>query len=480
MPLLGHALAYRRDPAAFVTAQCRAVGACFQLDLAGKRMVVVGPDREATRRVASAPESVLSARQAVLDIGFAETLGRLNVQVGTDLHKRIVKQAFGASGGKRLADELGGGMGSEVPLMHAALGRAIRARLGPPADGERGRWVVVDDLLALVRFAVLRASVERLLGPAVLEAAGDGFCDAFMRFQDAVEDATAKAAVLPRWLALPLVLWPTARMRAGVRSMLAAAIARAVASHASHASPASGGPGGGIGPWVRALVVDDGRTAADAAELCCGLLFAAHKNPAIGAAQAVLMSLGGPPDALEAVRAEAAALRDEPTEARLAQCDALRRASLEALRLCAHTIGAVRTVVDRAGYELTLGADDAGRAPPSYLVPCGATIALAHVPTHRDCSIWGAGVERFDPGRPEWSSPSAPDDLKFTTFSQGLHRCPGERLALLVMRCALGQLLCGGFETELLAAHPVPPLDFERATLAQRAGKVRVRVRERL
>ena len=44
-----------------------------------------------------------------------------------------------------------------------------------------------------------------------MAAAGDGFCAAFMGFQDALEDATAKAAVLPRLVALPL---GTLRLRA--------------------------------------------------------------------------------------------------------------------------------------------------------------------------------------------------------------------------------------------------------------------------
>ena len=38
-------------------------------------------------QVATAPESVLSARAAVADFGFEYTLGNRNVSMGTDFHK---------------------------------------------------------------------------------------------------------------------------------------------------------------------------------------------------------------------------------------------------------------------------------------------------------------------------------------------------------------------------------------------------------
>ena len=75
-------------------------------------------------------------------------------------------------------------------------------------------------------------------------------------------------------------------------------------------------------------MLDDGRSPADAAELICGLLFAAHKNPAIGAAQALLHSLDGPPRAMAACAAEAAALHAHPTAETLSRCGALRAAVL--------------------------------------------------------------------------------------------------------------------------------------------------------
>ena len=67
-PLLGHALSYKGDPAAFLTRQCSAVGPCFSINLAGKKMVVVGHSREAVMQVACASESVMSSREAMLEL----------------------------------------------------------------------------------------------------------------------------------------------------------------------------------------------------------------------------------------------------------------------------------------------------------------------------------------------------------------------------------------------------------------------------
>ena len=45
--------------------------------------------------------------------------------------------------------------------------------------------------------------------------------DALMAFQDQVEESTAQAAVLPRFLALPLCLWPTQKARHQIQQRLA-------------------------------------------------------------------------------------------------------------------------------------------------------------------------------------------------------------------------------------------------------------------
>ena len=51
VPLLGHALAYKRDAPGFLAARCAEHGPIFRVNLAGKRMVVIGPCRAALRQV---------------------------------------------------------------------------------------------------------------------------------------------------------------------------------------------------------------------------------------------------------------------------------------------------------------------------------------------------------------------------------------------------------------------------------------------
>ena len=68
IPLLGHALAYKRDPATFITEQRKLVGDVFRLNLAGKRMIVVAGGAENVRAVAFASERRFSARAAVRDV----------------------------------------------------------------------------------------------------------------------------------------------------------------------------------------------------------------------------------------------------------------------------------------------------------------------------------------------------------------------------------------------------------------------------
>ena len=66
---LGCALAYRPDPATFLTRMVRDVGSVFTLDLAGLKMTIVA-DPELLGQVHLAPEAVLSARSAQAELGF--------------------------------------------------------------------------------------------------------------------------------------------------------------------------------------------------------------------------------------------------------------------------------------------------------------------------------------------------------------------------------------------------------------------------
>jgi hypothetical protein len=284
-PLLGHAVAFRRAPDQFVAEQCRSVGPIFRVNLAGKRMVVVARSPQLLRQVAWQPERVLSAREAVAMVGFEQMLGAFSVRRGTDLHRTILKDMLRADHG---------GLAAHLPRLLASLRAAAMLELqrlgdaGGRSSSTTPAAVRVPDLLAFVRRCVLRATVERLLGSAFLRVAGSGFLDEFTAFQDAVEEATAKAAVLARRVALPLVLWPVQRWR----ERLAASVVQYL--RAAHTETNAASLSGAVdhttdqplGPWLQHIMGEEtGLMPDDAAQLVLSLLFAAHKNPAIGAAQ---------------------------------------------------------------------------------------------------------------------------------------------------------------------------------------------------
>ena len=307
IPLLGHALAYKRDPAGFITEQRKLVGDVFRLNLAGKRMIVVAGGAENVKAVAFASERRFSARAAVRDVGFGELLGERNVDTGTDFHARVLRRW-------RLDD-------AEI----AELAKALEAGL----DAELATGKEVPDLLAVIRGAVLRAVLSRLIGGGVLERGGKDLVDSIVEFQDGVEEATAAAAVLPRWLALPLILWPAARRRRRLEKRIAAALE---------------GGDGVPGPWATAFG-ERGLPAAIAAEFSVGLLFAAHKNPAIASFQALLfLHERRLPAALHACVntvdsfQEALVVARDPSASTLREAQQLCRVALEAIRLTAHTV----------------------------------------------------------------------------------------------------------------------------------------------
>lgn len=459
LPLLGNALSYKADPAGFLERKAREHRGCFELDLAGLRITIVSGRKE-LEQVALAGEARLSAQAAVADFGFAQTLGRLSVGCGTDLHRSVLK-------GLHLAGQAGSSL-------QRAVACAVRAAL-PEREGR------MEDLFTTVRRIVLQAVMVHLLGEGLLcryEAEGRDFLADFMLFQDRVEDATAKGVTLPQWLSLPLAWGPVARERHLLQQRLATAI---------EALWAAGGDAE-MGFWLRAVHKIPCRTAlpawrryiqrwgdasttgpikaGEAAELTVGLLFAAHKNPAIGAAQ-TLSHLLSQPQALGRVAAEARAEAVDATTEDFASGGLLSRSILETLRLTAHTIGGIRKVVDPDGFDLSTSD---GR---TFRVPCGRYIGLNHtLPNHSEAA-W-PDPKAFAPER--WLQERAFDDYEFTTFSHGLHACPGRGYALRLMELTLAELLR---HIDVKLEGPMPPISYARATLAQRAGPVRITYRQR-
>lgn len=227
VPVLGHALRYKSGPAAFLADQARRLGPVFRLNLAGKRMVLIAGSPDTTRQVTFASDAVISATRPLLLVGFGEALGTYSVLEGGDFHKRVVKEWLSA-----------GAIAEEIPELHRALAAELAAELDPAIASANGH---VKDLFGAVRRCVLRASIRRLLGSAVLDGLGPSFIDDFARFQDCLEEAVAKASVLPRWASLPIALWPVQRQRLALYAALDAVLPGAMAA-----------PESAQGPWLLA------------------------------------------------------------------------------------------------------------------------------------------------------------------------------------------------------------------------------------
>ena len=349
--------------------------------------------------------------------------------------------------------------------MLPTLFQALSTTLDDECRAHKSRDATLShpDVFHLVRRCILRAALDVLVTPWLLRR-DPSLLTALMSFQDNVEDAIAKAAVLPRFLALPLCLWPMALSR----RRLTRRLKRILESVKTEAEAAE------AGPWLRAFWSEQ-VPLQDAAEFVVGLVFAAHKNPAIGAAQSLcfLRSLDVTTQqtaAAEAKRLQASmadgARQKGGVEALLAAAT-LRQCVLETMRITAHTLGALRYA--NAPLEIKTRTSN-------LTIPRGATVAIAHNSTHSDVSVWGSNASEFRLDRPEWTLQSADmsspvEPYKLTTFSQGVHKCPGEKFAMAVMEMMLALLLLR--DSQL---HRTPELSFERATLAQRAGPVPVKL----
>jgi cytochrome P450 len=281
------------------------------------------------------------------------------------------------------------------------------------------------------------------------------FVTEFMSFQDTLEDVTAKAVVLPRWLALPAMLWPLQRRRERLQQIIANRLQTILDNKDDDYSKPDD-----LGFWLEELLVKDKQhTVEEIAEYIVGLLFAAHKNPAIGAAQAYLMlwERGTAQDQINCTK-EAKTLLETPDWSTYQQsCHQLSRLCLETLRLTAHSIGGVRTAQQPVVIQ-------------NYKIPKGASVALSHICPN--LQQW-SDPQTFDMNRPleEYQ-----DEYRFTTFSHGIHKCPGQQLALVMLKCTVAILLT---KYEINLPTIPPPLCFERATLAQREGPVMVTIRRK-
>eukprot|EP00048_Salpingoeca_helianthica_P003592 m.68767 g.68767 ORF g.68767 m.68767 type:complete len:499 (-) comp12790_c0_seq1:79-1575(-) len=449
IPLLGNALAYAKNPPKFLAETAHKLGPVFELDLAGLVTVAVCSP-ELARQVEFASESVMSSRAPLEVFGFLEGLGTFSTHSGALTHKYVVKNFL-------------------YPLLDQQSELVDREAFQATCEeiSDRPNIPTALDLFPTIRRIVIRATLRLFVSPLFMNEY-PSFIEEYMTFQDQLEESIGLSVSLPRWIAKPMFLLPVQRRREQLEARVADALTRL--------HPA------GAGVWLQhfptapfdeACTCQECKsylertpesaesatrpTTAGLAQMIVGLLSAAHKNAAIATAQTLSFLLGN------------AELREKVTRALAVGDQApLNRCIEETLRLCAHSIGAMRQVMPVAGVDLLLPG-----ARVAHL-PQGTFVAISHSTPHQDPSLFPEPLlfnpDRLLPGDAAFPSSAL---MTLTTFSGGVHRCPGERLARAIM-AAMCRVLLTKYTFELAA--PLPPLDFSRATLAQRAGPVLVKV----
>lgn len=460
IPLLGSALSFKRDPVSFLSECRKTYGGVFTINLAGARIVLLS-DQAALGQYWSAREDTLSLYDAVFDFGFRETLGAASVYSGSAVHRRLVRSASARA-------PLDAFVASCVPL-------ARRAFLSHAKSGRA-------EAFNLMRSVALDVTIRALVGPSFLERVGPKFSSRFMQFQDSVEDATAKAMVLPR-VAARGTLSAVTRARAALVSEMAAAI-RGCSQES-------------MAPYMRGLLreANQGASADEvretrqskrtkniessedrAAEYIIGLLFAAHKNVAITSAQLTVLLLSHP-DMLRRVIAEAEKAKQSASKDDSKCSDGEKEGGWmrdsvpfldsclnETLRLTQHTIGSMRKVKSAGGWRVRL------RSGHHVCVPRGYYVGAAHALMGRREGGAFAQPDKFDPDG-HFGAPMPRSVLRgcHVPFSAGVHACPGATVAPLLIKCLVLCWFRLTGETCTLEGG-LPDLDYERATIAQRKG----------
>ena len=440
VPLLGHALAYRRDPPGFLR-KTLSKHPVAKIDLAGTHMVIM----EGNLKIALASErNVASARHAIANLGFEETLGAFNVHSGTDIHKRIIKEILNHD-----ANDL-------FQQWTSSLRRAVK-------DQVRASGNQKVEIFVLFRQIMLQFVLDNMIGIDFLQE-NDDFLDRYIRFQDNLEDATAKAVALPKWIATPLILRPVRTQRKLIEKDIASRLKDIIAQAEEKNEDSNPRH---IGMWLRLVYKD--HSIADIAELVVGLLFAVHKNVAIGATQAfLLLHKSCSPEEIKACTDESKKLlsttRIDSMGAMETSFPHLRSLCLETLRIMAHTIGGARIMISDLEIEIK------GQL---YLLRKGDYVGLTHLVPNLDANNWGHDSDSIRLFRKPFDDYN--DEYKFTTFSHGVHKCPGQTLAVYLMQ-AIVSIMTHDYRVSI--PDTIPDLSFEKATLAQRKAPIYVTVRK--
>ena len=182
------------------------------------RMIVVGANVELQRQVALQLESTLSSYEAIAQIGFDATLGTNNVFVGTEFHKKLLKDAFchDFNVSCRMAtQQTSQALDKELLL----LDQFSPSNTANPYSRSKS-YSLAPDVFQLACIIILSTILAVFCGTCFLDDRHIFLLKDLMELQDKIEYATAAAAILPRRVANWLVLGPTCKFRLKVQEKI--------------------------------------------------------------------------------------------------------------------------------------------------------------------------------------------------------------------------------------------------------------------
>ncbi|MCB9748793.1 MAG: cytochrome P450 [Myxococcales bacterium] len=418
LPLVGHTLAFRRDPLNFMLRMTRELGDVAPAQIGPAKLLFLSRP-EHVRRVLMHKDGNLSKRTPVYR-ALARFLGRGILTSEGDFwlrHRRIIQPMFSKQRLARFA---------------SVMTRAIEdmlARRWRDAIARGDAFDIADEMTKLT----LRIVVETLLGSSSTQDMED-LDQATESAQRYVQTRIGNVLVAPRWL-------PTAINRAATRGD--ATLDRI--AYALIDDRLSGQVEGGD-DLLSALVSardDEGRPMSrqQIRDEVVTLLVAGHETTANALAWAFML-LSRAPDVIARAREELARelAGATPDAANIRRLAYLRAVVSESLRLYPPV-----WVTGRLVLEPTRFGDVTARV--------GDVVLVSPWISHRRADFW-TNPEGFDPAR--WMTGERPAPYTYFPFGGGPHKCIGDAFGLLEIMLVLATLL-PRVQLDLVPGEPIIP-----------------------
>lgn len=425
LPILGHTLAFSKDPGALFRRGYAELGPVFAIDLMGQKIAVVtGPEHNKKVYLSTDQALNISRSYAALKAAFGEVLFIAGPEAYNN-QRPILKALFSR---ERMVGYL------------EAMNDEVQAWL----DGfaARDETDITEDMLHLTQFVAGQAFVGRTFR--------DELDPAF--WEDYAALGRSIDMLLPPNLPLPKFIRRD-RAKRRMRAVLADVIARRRADPERYDDAIT---------LILETPQRDGTTMSDEdiASLLLGLMFAGHETTA-GQAAWTLIALSEHPEVLARVQAEVEEHVGDDlqlTAATLRKLEFLYMVIDETTRLYPSAEMQARVVEE----EITFG---------EYTVPAGWNVFVNAANSHHLDSEF-TDPERFDPARFERGEGKSP--WHSVGFGGGVHKCTGMNFAKNEMAIIVARLL-KQFEIERLT----PETHVVRGLGASRPSSTRFRLTRR-